>query len=416
MNYSNPAWETMTNPKPRASQAPLVSYIIARSFSWLASSAFMLALGMWVKDETDSNTLAGITIASTVAPRVLGIFLGSIVDRVPRKIGLVGANLASAAVALALLGIHGSSSIIFVWIVGFLYGLLGVITNTSAAGALQVIAPPERIPAAMSAMQATNGVIQLFGPIAGAAIYALSGIHALAAGTAAIFLLATLAAAVIRIPGSAPPRNRGMWEGLRHIRRSPALFSGLTALVIVQSAIGFIDGALYALIDAIRQEPSFAGIIFGAQGAGAVIGGGISFLFIRKLGMAWSMFAGLVASAACLVGICLVVPFWLPVLVLIFLAGLLTSVVFTSFGTLVQLESPQEVIGRVHAAVNAAQSTPALASLLLGSLLIAVVDFRVLYSATALAALAGAFAIFVAMRRDKLASTEEETARSRTAT
>lgn len=206
-----------------------------------------------------------------------------------------------------------------------------------------------------------------------------------------------------------------MWEGLRHIRRSPALFSGLTALVIVQSAIGFIDGALYALIDAIRQEPSFAGIIFGAQGAGAVIGGGISFLFIRKLGMAWSMFAGLVASAACLVGICLVVPFWLPVLILIFLAGLLTSVVFTSFGTLVQLESPQEVIGRVHAAVNAAQSTPALASLLLGSLLIAVVDFRVLYSATALAALAGAFAIFVAMRRDKLASAEGETARSRTA-
>ena len=52
----------MTNPKPRASQAPLVSYIIARSFSWLASSAFMLALGMWVKDETDSNTLAGIKI------------------------------------------------------------------------------------------------------------------------------------------------------------------------------------------------------------------------------------------------------------------------------------------------------------------------------------------------------------------
>lgn len=387
------------------SLVPLVSYVIARSFSWLGSSVFMLALGMWVKAETGSNSLAGLTIAITIAPRVLGIFLGSAVDRIPRKTGLVGANLLSAGVVLVLLAAHGPDSIAIIWVVGFLYGLLAVITNSSAAGALQAIAPPERIPGAMSAMQATNGVVQLFGPLAGAAIFATAGLHALAIGTSALFFLATLAAAIIRIPGHATPHARGMWEGLRFIQSSPALLSGLIALVIVQSAIGFIDGGLYALIDAIGQEPTFAGVIFGVQGAGAVLGGATSFLFIRSLGTSWSMLAGLAITAACLIGIVLVVPLWIPVLVLVFLAGFLTSVVFTSYGTLVQLESPPDVIGRIQVAVNAAQSTPGLVSLLLGSLLIAVLDFRVLYSATAVAALLGALTIFLAIRRGNLRPT-----------
>ncbi len=57
----------------------------------------LLALGVWAKQLTGSNSLAGLCTAAVMAPRLLGIFVGEPLDRLPRKAALLVADLATAA-------------------------------------------------------------------------------------------------------------------------------------------------------------------------------------------------------------------------------------------------------------------------------------------------------------------------------
>ena len=72
-------------------------FLIGQASSVLAGSMMLLALGVWAKQLTGSNTLAGLCTAAVMASRLLGIFVGEPLGRLPRKAALLVADLATAA-------------------------------------------------------------------------------------------------------------------------------------------------------------------------------------------------------------------------------------------------------------------------------------------------------------------------------
>src|SRR5690349_14979470 len=90
--------------------------------SMTAESVLLLALGIWVKDLTGSDGLAGATFFALVAPTLLAPFLGFVVDRFRRRPFLVAANLFSALVLTPLFLVHDRAHIWIIYTVAALYG------------------------------------------------------------------------------------------------------------------------------------------------------------------------------------------------------------------------------------------------------------------------------------------------------
>lgn len=118
-------------------------YILARGFAWTASSLLLLSFGIWVKTLTGSNSLVGLTTAFVLAPRIIGVFAGSILDRLPRQGTLAGASFASGALLLPLLTVRSADDLWLIWAACLAYGFLGVLISASAAGALKRLAAPD---------------------------------------------------------------------------------------------------------------------------------------------------------------------------------------------------------------------------------------------------------------------------------
>lgn len=367
-------------------------YVLARSFVWLTNSFMFLVFGMWTNDLTGSVSLAGMAVLFAVAPRVIGVFAGSLLDSLPRRPTLVVASAASAGVLLLLLFVRGPEDVWIIWAVSAAYGLLGVFLQSAAAGSLKSLASDDELPFAMSLINGSAGILQLFGPVAGAALYAASGPHVVAVTVAGLCLLSAGLMLLVRVPPSGEERVPGVMAGLRSLSRVGDLRDAIVALVLVQATVGLVDGSLYALVAAFDAPSAFAGVIVGVQGAGALLGALGSYLVVERIRERRAMAIGMIGAALALFGIILALPVQWLALVFVFAGGLFFSLVLTAFGVLFQRTTPENVIGRAQAALGALQSVPIVISLGLGAFLVSVVDFRALYAVTASAAVViGAF-------------------------
>ncbi len=360
-------------------------FLLSRLFSMAGDSALTLAVGMWVRSLTGSSSMAGLAMAAAVAPQIVGLVFGSRLDLIPRKTGVLVSDLVSAIVLLALLLVHGPEDLWIVFLVLFVVGLLGVISGASTSGAIKVLCDDRSLPKVLSTLNGFSGLLSIVAPLAGAFLLVKVGIQGFTAVSSGLLLvgaLAMLPTHVVSDLTSVPP---GMGAGFRHILRTPELRSIVLGLGLVQMVAGSIDGAMYALIDSLNRPSSFAGTLVAFQGVGMIVGAAVTAKLVQ-----WFRPSSLIATcfvlvAGCLVGICLATPSVPWVLSFIVIAGLLASIIFTSAGYAVQTMTPEAVIGRVRAASNAIQSAPAVVSIVIGALVVAVASFKILYVASAVA-------------------------------
>lgn len=251
-------------------------------------------------------------------------------------------------------------------------------------------------------------MIQVFGPIAGAGLFALIGPHAVVLVCVGLFALAGLLILCVRLPGTGAGHVDGVLAGLAFVLRRPGLSQAVGSLVVIQMSLGFVDASLYALVEAMGRAPQFSGVVVGMQGVGAIIGGFGSAAVVRRLGEIRSMVLGLVSTVICLVLLVVLVHQVPVVLVVVGVAGAVMTLAMTSFSILFQRLTPENVIGRAQAAVAALQSVPAVVAVAVGSILVGLVDFRLLYLATALTVLVSAVLLFGSTRRLDLSESSGE--------
>jgi MFS family permease len=362
-----------------------------RPFRWLlagqvvssfAAGALYLALGIWAKDLTHSNALAACVFLALGVPSLLGPLSGHLVDRLPRRMLLVATNAAVGVAELALLGVHGRGQLWVIYAVAATIGLANTVLGAGRGALLKDMLADDELGAANAVLQTTSQGLRLLSPLAGAGLYTWLGGHGLTVANSAMFGMAALALATVRVTESAAEAKAGrlrdaLLAGFRHIRSVPVLLQLTVMGALAFAVIGLFETVGFAVVDqGLHRSPSFYGVIDSVQGAGAVLGGLTSAALLRRLAEARTVGIGLGVVGVGALGL---IPSSLPVvLVGTFVLGVGVPWFVVGWSTGLQRYTPPRLQGRVNATANMILTAPQTASIGLGASLIAVVDYRIL--------------------------------------
>ena len=225
-------------------------------------------------------TGSGVKVSGAVVMEILpvlafGFVAGTVVDRLPRRRVMIGADLGRAVIA-ALLAIS-PDHLWALYAAAFGLSALSVFFNPAAASVTPDLVDDDDLVGANSAIWSAAVLSQIvLAPVAGAVV-AWAGASTAFAINAASFLIS--AAAVVRLPVPNRPRSHQQtrWaqaaEGVRVIRRSRFL----STLATVQALAALSAGATSALLvvlaqDHLHVEASGFGLLLGAIGIGAGVG------------------------------------------------------------------------------------------------------------------------------------------------
>ena len=357
-------------------------YLLGDVVSTLGDSALWLAMAIWAKELTGSSAWAGLVMFCYAIGSLFSPLGGVIADRFRRRPMLICANLLGAGLVLLLLGVHGRGQLWIIYLVIFLYGILGSAIGPAQTALLPALVPADLLAEANGAQQTLTEGLRLVTPLVGAGLFAVAGGAVVAVIDAATFLIAVASLLALRVDEPAPGRRAAgaggrMTAGFRFIAREPALRSITLALALAMLAFGFTESAGFSVVTTgLHHRATFVGVLIAVQGVGAVAGGLSAAAILRRMPEGMMTALGLSCAAAGV--LLLTVPSLFVVLAGMLLAGLVGPWVSVAAITAIQRRTPSGIVGRVTGAFGLSLSVPQVASVGLGAALIAAVSYRVL--------------------------------------
>jgi predicted MFS family arabinose efflux permease len=365
--------------------------------STLGDSALWLAMAIWVKELTHSSAAAGLVLFVYVAGSLFAPAGGVLADRFRRRPLLICANLLAATVVLLITLVHQRREIWLVYLVIFLYGVIGSVIGPAQTALVPVLVPENLLAEANGAQQTLNEGMRLIVPLVGAGLFVLVGPAVVAEIDAGTFLVAVASLLALRLdeakPGGAAPRRQGpaagtggggpagrggrMSAGFRFLAREPVLRSITLALGLSMLVIGFTESAAFSVVTVgLHHSASFVGVTMTVQGAGAVGGGLTAAPLLAR--MPEGMLTALALAFVVIAVLLLTLPVTTLVLAGMVLAGLAGPWLIVAATTAVQRRTPAALLGRVSGAFGLGLTLPQTVSIGLGAALIAVVSYRIL--------------------------------------
>jgi MFS family permease len=296
--------------------------------------------------------LAAVQLVPILAFSLGGGAVADAVDR--RRLLLVTAvGLAATSLGLVALSLVPSPPLVAIYAVAFVAASLWAIDQPARSSAVPRLVPPERLPAAIALNQLNVQTAAVVGPAIGGAVIATAGLPAAYALDVLSFGASLVALTMI---APLPPLGRVARPGLAAIREG-LRFAADRRVILATFAID-LDAMIFGMptsvfpilaLDTFHAGPAGVGLLTAAPAAGAVLGALFSGWVsgVRRTGR-----AVIVAVAAWGVAIAAfgLVTFSFPLaLICLAIAGAadVLSAVFRS--TIVQLETPDELRGRVTA-------------------------------------------------------------------
>ena len=356
--------------------------VVGQTLSIFGDRAMFLALGVWVKELTGSSAAAGLVFFAYTVPGLVSPLFGAVVDRVRGRPLMIGLNLAGAVILAPLVGVHGRGQLWVIYLVTLVYGAIAWMFYSAQSAYLTRLLPPELLGDANATLQATGEGMRLFAPLVGAGLFAAFGGPTVAALDAATFVLAALALLIIRHRERRPAPSEHhlraqVAAGARHIAASPGLLRIVTATAVVMLVVGFTETLVFSVIQhGLHRSPAFFGVLSSAQGVGAVGGGIVAGVMLRRHGDGRVMGLGMLLFA--IGAASMLVPRVGVVLVGFAVAGCGISWAVVGYVTAIQLRTPAALQGRVSSAADVLVGVPQTLSIALGAGLVGIVDYRVL--------------------------------------
>jgi MFS family permease len=371
---------------------------VALAATMVADSVLLLSFGIMTKELTGSTGAAGMAIFWVVAPSLVAPLLGWVVDQFPRRRFLLTAYPVAVATLVPLLWVKDASHVWIVYSVAFAYGIALVMLPGAVTGLLKLIVPEEHLVHANAASSTFREGLRLFGPLLGAAMYAAWGVGSVLTLIACAYAVAIVAVTTLRIDGDVvhPPELQWRQEfvaGITHVYRDKLLWWPLVAIAGCICAFGFLESIVYAITDAFGRPATFVGVIVSVQGMGAIAGGLLSGRIVMRLGHVRAIVLSLVLFTLSL-GIIAVAPSLVLVIIGAIPLGFGVPVLLVAITTLMQIRTPNRLMGRVSTTLDALIGTPQVISIAIGAGLVALVDYHVLLGA--MTALVGALSVALA--------------------
>lgn len=386
----------------------------------LGDSILLVVLSMWVKTLTGSNSQAGLTFLFTAAPALLAPAMGNFLDRIRRKPVMVWGNVAAALLVTPLVLVSKPSHVWIIWVVAFWYGCSMIVLPATLNGLLKTALPEQFLSDANASLQTTKQALRLFGPLVGAALFAIvDSIWPIVAIDVAAFLVAAAIFSTVRVDEHVDHENDAsvleeMLRGVRFVRFDGVLGPMVLGIVLMTAVIGFYESSIYAMLDGFDQTTTAAAYVVTCQGTGAVVAGMLTSTIIRHVGEVTTLVLGMVLLAASTaVTAALTLFTWVLALAVVMGAGL--PLITVAINTLIQVRTPQRLMTRVSMVVEVLATGPQALSLGVGALLVLLLDWRTIFGTMSLFTALGAALIAVRLRTQIRLPTTLATATGRTA-
>ncbi|MFN3350417.1 MFS transporter [Pseudorhodoplanes sp.] len=344
-----------THPDPAASLGryrPFVLFWFARVFASLALQMMVVAVGWQVYDMTGRALDLGLVgLAQFVPAFLLVLVAGAVADRYDRSrvVRLAQMTEGTAALVLAVGTWQGFLTRDLILALVFMVGAGRAFEAPTLMALLPRLIPLPVLPRAVAGSASANQAATIAGPAVGGLLYVISPtlVYAL---SAALFFGASILIALIRIDQVAPKREKvdfaALFVGIAFIRNNPlilgatsldmfaVLFAGATALMPVYAKDIFHVGPWGLGI--MRAMPAVGALLMAIALARWPLvrnAGRKMYLAVALFGVATIVFALSTSFALSLVAL------------FVLGAGDMVSVVVRQ--TLVQVQTPDEMLGRV---------------------------------------------------------------------
>jgi MFS family permease len=337
--------------------------------------------------------VTGLNIAYLLPIAVLGVISGVFVDRWPVKLTLVGSDYIRACLCLLLFFVH---SITGFYIVMATISIFSSFFSPAQGVALRSIVPMHGLRSANALMQQVMFIMRIIGgPIAttlvhytGARLcYGVDAASFLASGS----LIASLALTIPKRPAAAPTEAAAAKKGVASILEDMKVGSGFIfhhaalLFVIVALAAGmFVMGCFGPLIaiyvrDTLRASTNTFGVTSASIGIGLLVGVNALNAFAKRIANTTQVYLGLggIALGTLLLALAPIASFVvlhvaMPIAITVFgcfLIGFACAGIIVPSQTLIQQETPQELMGRVGSTTMSAIFSAQIAGLLLSGIL-----------------------------------------------
>jgi predicted MFS family arabinose efflux permease len=344
------------------STSPFAALWGANALSNLADGLVFVTMPLVAAGLTDDPRLvAGLATTYALVRLVVALPAGVYVDRLDRRTLLVAANVLRGAAVVALAAsIHaGVASLVVLYAVMAVVGVLESAADGAAVAVLPSIVPADRLDRANARITGTQLVADEFvGPPLGGALFALAAavpVYAtgglwVAAGAVALALPRRVYP--VHPAGDAPRPSvvREAAEGVRWLARHRVV--GSLALIGGLASVGYmLPFAVLVLFarDRLGLDAAGYGVLLAASALGGLAGSAIAAPLRARLGSRWTIAAALTLGAASLAGLAVTRD---PIVAGILLAlYILHAVVWGICATsLRQRLVPADLLGRVGAA------------------------------------------------------------------
>ncbi len=347
---------TLIDVTPLRTSPPFRRLWLGQALSGFGSQMTLVAVMFQIWQMTKSPAWAGaVGLAQAVPLITLGLFAGSVVDRVDRRkfYLLTTSGQAVCSLLLALQGLLGHVPAI---------GVLGLVALQScfvAGGGpasrtfVPHLLPHQQLSAGLALGRISFQGAMLLGPALGGLIVGALGVGACYLVDALTFLAAFYGAFGLpkMHPGDEPARPglRGVMDGLAFLGRTPVIRGAL--LTDLAATVLSMPISLFPLINAERfgGNPRTLGLFLTAIAVGGVTASLFSGTFTRSRRPGLVMLGGSAAWGTALALFGVSSNRW-GGLAFLAVAGAADTVSVVSRSTVVQLHTPPELLGRVSAA------------------------------------------------------------------
>jgi MFS family permease len=297
---------------------------------------------------------------------VIGPFAGVLADRFSRRQTMVGCDAGSCLLALCIAGLvqAGHPPIAALYALALALACTRPLYFPAFQGFLMEMVSEEQRPRFNSWTQVSDGLLSLGGPVLGTAVVAAAGVSLATVLDAVSFAASAALVAMIPYRRTAfPPGKAGkagiggvladLAEGVRSMVATRAIGIGVLLVSGANLTAFLIEGNLvYLLLHTEHQAKVALGIVFSAQGAGAIIGAAVAPRLLRRARVGALLTAGLGVFAVAL-AIPAIVPHYPAIVAGQAVEGSASALTIVCWFTMVQRLVPELVIGRFVAAARA---------------------------------------------------------------